>query len=111
MTIKLSFDTLERFLHTVFDVQPVDAGGRRMDHSSQGAHIDPMRCVNTSSAPRQLTDSTIATHVGVGRHTVFRWRKAGSIPLHSADRAAIHAGFHPIEIWGTEFYDGIDELV
>lgn len=46
-----------------------------------------------------LAASTIATAVGVKPHTLSGWRRRKSIPLHAADRAAIHLGLHPTAIW------------
>lgn len=36
------------------------------------------------------------------------WRKSG-IDLYAADRWCIRLGYHPIEVWGQEFYLGASE--
>jgi hypothetical protein len=64
---------------------------------------------NTSpSADRQLDGRLSARRIGElvgygdnpgsGRAAVQRWRARG-VPLHAADRAAISAGAHPLEVW------------
>lgn len=46
----------------------------------------------------RLTAQRIAELIDCCRGSVQRWR-AGGIPLYSADRAAIRAGAHPLEVW------------
>lgn len=41
--------------------------------------------------------------VGVESRTVFRWKRAGVVPLYSADKVATFLGLHPLEIWGDEY--------
>jgi hypothetical protein len=51
-----------------------------------------------------VDDSAI---VGVNRHTVGRWRTEGRIPIHSADRLAIHwLGLLPYSpaLWGDDWF-------
>ena len=49
-----------------------------------------------------------AAHVlAVSAATVHRW-KAEGIPQHAADKAAIHIGLHPAELW-PDFYDDLEE--
>lgn len=61
------------------------------------------RYSNTSGADDvqtngRLTAQRIGQLIGCCRGSVQRWRADG-IPLHSADRAAIRAGAHPLEVW------------
>lgn len=46
---------------------------------------------------------TLAGRCGVDRRTISRWRTRG-LDADTADRAAAHAGYHPIEVWGDAFY-------
>lgn len=41
--------------------------------------------------------------------TIRRWRR-GKIDLWVADRWAITLGYHPLEIWGQDFYVGVEEM-
>ena len=40
---------------------------------------------------------------------LHKWRTRG-IEVFSADRWAIRLGYHPLEIWGQEFYVGVSEM-
>jgi hypothetical protein len=42
----------------------------------------------------------------VDRKAVERWLKNG-IDLYAADRVCVKLGYHPIEIWGQAFYEGV----
>ena len=57
---------------------------------------------HTSSTDRQcrgrLSTERIAELIGFTRQAVGRWRADG-VPRWSADRAAINAGTHPLEVW------------
>jgi hypothetical protein len=52
-----------------------------------------------------LRDGTVRASwaCGVDRRTISRWRTRG-LDADTADRAAAHAGYHPIEVWGDAFY-------
>lgn len=39
-------------------------------------------------------------------HRLYQWRKAGGINVYWADVWAMRFGFHPVEIWGMDFYEG-----
>lgn len=39
-----------------------------------------------------------------------KWRKTG-MDIYNADRWAVKLGYHPIEIWGLDFYEGCMEDV
>jgi hypothetical protein len=44
--------------------------------------------------------SLLAEIVGVERHTIVRWRNAGSnFTWFQADEIAVRLGYHPMEIW------------
>jgi lambda repressor-like predicted transcriptional regulator len=47
----------------------------------------------------------LAERVGVSRRTVDRWFAARSLPWDMADVAAVAFGFHPLEIWGSDWVD------
>jgi hypothetical protein len=77
------------------------------------------RYTNTSmSADRQLDGRLSARRIGElvgyhdnpesGRAAVQRWRAAG-VPLYAADRAAVHAGAHPLEVWPDFHADLTDD--
>jgi hypothetical protein len=40
---------------------------------------------------------------------LWKWRTSG-IDLWAADRWAIRLGYHPLEIWGQDFYVGVSEM-
>lgn len=42
----------------------------------------------------------------VSRKSVERWLKNG-IELYAADRMCVKLGYHPVEIWGQAFYEGV----
>lgn len=42
----------------------------------------------------------------VPHNTMHRWIKDG-INIYSADAIAIKLGYHPTEIWGDAFYEGV----
>ena len=64
----------------------------------------------SSTADRQcrgrLSTERIAELIGFTRQAVGRWRADG-VPRWSADRAAINAGTHPLEVW-PDFHADID---
>lgn len=103
----VAFDRLEAFLHSIYSINPVSAGGR--NNAGERVGVDPMRCVSHDSKPRLLTDNTIAAFCGVSRTQVFQWRKKGALTVYAADKAAISAGTHPALIWGDDFYVGAKE--
>jgi hypothetical protein len=80
---RLPFEPLERWLNTRYTNTDSRADAQLGGH---------------------LTARRIAELVGydanpdTGRLIVQRWR-AGGIPLYAADRAAITAGAHPLELW------------
>lgn len=45
----------------------------------------------------------LARQIGLHRRTIHRWRAAGCVPDHQADRAAGALGHHPAEIWPIEW--------
>jgi hypothetical protein len=42
--------------------------------------------------------SALARRLGEPRTTIHRWRRCG-VRLFTADRLAIHLGYHPSEVW------------
>lgn len=44
----------------------------------------------------------------VDKSTVCRWRRTG-LDLFVADRLCCRFGYHPFEVYGTEFYQNIEE--
>lgn len=52
-----------------------------------------------------LVDSIneLAERLDVSKRTVCRWRKGGRVHLFAADRLAIRAGYHPVELWPEAF--------
>lgn len=110
---RLSFAALEQYLHSIYDITPVNGGGRPGAHQPAHAErvgVDPMRCVapKAQKRPRLLTDGVISDSTGYSRAMINRWRAEGEIPLYAADRAAIRAGAHPLLIWGDEFHQGCE---
>lgn len=65
----------------------------------------PIAAPSESCDPRLASVADMADLVGVTRRSWTRWRQAGTIPLDSADRAAVALGRHPSEIWGFEFHE------
>lgn len=49
-----------------------------------------------------MTDFELAERLGTATKTITTWRQFG-VPLWSADRAAVHIGRHPGELW-PEFF-------
>lgn len=41
--------------------------------------------------------------------TISKWRHGG-IDVFAADRWSIRLGYHPLEIWGQDFYVGVAEM-
>lgn len=52
-----------------------------------------------------LTINDLAEMTGFTTQTVSRWVKDGTIPLNSADGAAVSLGWHPVAIWGTDWIE------
>ena len=46
-----------------------------------------------------------ARQLGVPGNSVARWFKNGGIPLDRCDEFAIKIGYHPMSVWGEEWYD------
>lgn len=53
---------------------------------------------------RAYDATDLAELAGATRRAVARWREAGSVPFHYADRIACRLGVHPIVIWGRADY-------
>jgi len=47
----------------------------------------------------------LAVKLGIDRSSVTRWIKHGGIPLARCDAFAVELGFHPMSVWGDEWYD------
>lgn len=58
-----------------------------------------------SSANVGFNATVFANLCGTSTKAVGRWKKDGSIPWSSADEAAVSLGFHPLEVWGTDWLD------
>ena len=54
----------------------------------------------------RLTEQQITQFVGW--RTIREWESKNGIDLYAADRWCIKLGFHPTQIWGTDFYQGIE---
>lgn len=52
-----------------------------------------------------FTDAIFASHMGVSKRSVARWRVTGRVPWVTADEIAINLGSHPFFIWGDEWLE------
>jgi hypothetical protein len=43
----------------------------------------------------------------VANSLLSKWRKSG-MDVYNADRWAVKLGYHPFEIWGSDFYEGCE---
>lgn len=43
----------------------------------------------------------------VASNVLAKWRKNG-MDVYHADRWAVKLGYHPFEIWGSDFYEGCE---
>ena len=43
----------------------------------------------------------------VANTLLSKWRKSG-MDVYNADRWAVKLGYHPFEIWGSDFYEGCE---
>lgn len=43
----------------------------------------------------------------VNSSLLAKWRKSG-MDVYNADRWAVKLGYHPFEIWGSDFYEGCE---
>lgn len=46
---------------------------------------------------------------GVNKSVAAKWRKHG-MSVFNADKWAIALGYHPVEIWGSDFYQGCEDV-
>jgi len=84
---------------------------------SPQATISPERLLDWADRTYARTDpsrdGTVGAHgalqrlLGVDRRTSHKWRAQGGMPLHAADRLAVAAGVHPVDIWGDEWFTAI----
>ena len=52
----------------------------------------------------EFTQVEFADAIGVTQRAVSRWKaNDGQLPWYSADKAAVTAGFHPMNVWGWEW--------
>jgi len=64
--------------------------------------VERAQFVSRRTDPNRVLVSVVAERLQLPCGTVHRYRRQG-IPLRSADRIAIRAGYHPVEIW-PDFY-------
>lgn len=82
---RLSFTQLERYLW-----------GRGYRNTFEGGA--------DKQYPDALSDGRVALLAGVSRHSVWRWRHHGGIPINTCDAIADHLGVTGLEIW-DEYYE------
>ena len=58
-------------------------------------------------ADEVLSLAEMARRLGVDHRQVLRWRDNG-MPLKSADRVSGLLAAHPVEIWGADYFIGIE---
>ena len=51
------------------------------------------------------SQSDFARKLGVQQTSVARWLKNGGIPLERCDGFAVENGYHPMSLWGEEWYE------
>jgi hypothetical protein len=88
---------------------PICREGRRLERQkyrplsdSVKIRLDPVPLINRLTRDERLE--------AVENSTISRWRKDG-IGVYSADKWCIRLGYHPVEIWGQDFYLGATEEV
>jgi hypothetical protein len=48
-----------------------------------------------------------ARTLGVDPRQVYRWR-AGGLSWAKADELAVRIGLHPVDVWGAEWWEGVE---
>lgn len=89
--------------------------GCRCDICRAGAEAERKKYRKSRAVPRIKLDATPLINRltqeqiqwMIGHHTVNRW-KINGIELFTADRWCIKLGYHPMQIWGTAFYTGVN---
>lgn len=79
--------------------EPIEAvirGGRPVCQGAAGY------CWDTSHRTC-VSAEQVAEALGISERSVNRYRSLGKFPAEHADRFAVTAGRHPIEIWGQEW--------
>lgn len=46
--------------------------------------------------------------LGISAGSFHRWMKMGTIGVDAADRAAVHLGFHPVQVWGDLWFEMLE---
>lgn len=87
---RLDFDPLER--RAILDGELVDLFATAEIRSANGRRYDTK------------TDRNLADALGVSRRVLYRWREDG-VPIDTADTVATRLGYHPVHIWGDEWFD------
>lgn len=90
--------------------------GCRCDICRAGAEAERKKYRKSRAVPRIRLDATpLINRLSpdeiqrfVGHRTVNQWLQNG-IELFAADRWCIKLGYHPSQIWGSDFYTGINE--
>jgi hypothetical protein len=73
-------------------------------HRSRRAHRVNLPAEPLLAMYQGVPEEEIAHRLGVGRHTLNRWRQNG-LTLTSGDRIAISLGTHPYVIWGNHYWE------
>ena len=75
-----------------FSIEPLERLFSNSDEEQQRRQWTP------TADPDRVLASVVAERLSLPNGTVYRYRREG-IPLRSADRLAIQAGYHPVEVW------------
>lgn len=70
------------------------------NHDSKNIRLDGERLV-----ARLMKDER---HTAIGSHLISKWTNQG-IDIYNADAWCMKLGYHPIEIWGQDFYQDCTE--
>lgn len=55
------------------------------------------------------SDGDVASLLGVNRRVWVRHKAAGRLRLHTAEKYAHRLGAHPLEVWGADYRDAVEQ--
>lgn len=75
---------------------------RREKRQAERSQVFKLKLDGTVFVERLIKDNR---HGAINTSLISRWSRNG-IDVYNADRWCVRLGYHPIEIWGQDFYAG-----
>lgn len=96
--------SMYRQRHCRCDICKAAATAERLKYRPKKNPVS-IRLDGTRFVERLLRDNR---HGAINTNLISKWQRFG-IDLYAADRWCVRLGYHPIEIWGNDFYRNTEE--